>query len=156
MMINAVDAAKYISVNYKKKYNDPIDEMKLHKLLYFGQRESLIHSDHALFQDIFHGWRFGPVIPEIRKKYNEIIQCKEIILDAYSVFILDETLARYGEKDSWSLSRLSHGEYSWQKSREGISEHQNGNRVIPLDDIRLDAKKMRDRRNNLNRFYNIG
>jgi len=38
-----------------------------HKLLYFAQRESIIQTDTPLFDASFYGWRFGPILKEIRE-----------------------------------------------------------------------------------------
>ena len=35
--------ASYICNRYQREFGEKIDEMKLHKLMYFAQRESLIH-----------------------------------------------------------------------------------------------------------------
>lgn len=145
-MIKVIDAAKYIASKYKAIYGEEISEMKLHKLLYFAQREALIASDTPLFLEIFEGWRFGPVIPSIRHSFNSICNADQIVLDKFSETILNNTLLRYGNKDPWSLSRLSHGEYSWQKSREGVSEYQNSHREILIENIRIDAKRIKERR----------
>lgn len=152
-MTNALDAAKYIAFAYKKRFGETISEMKLHKLLYFAQRESLIAEDRPLFPEVFEGWRFGPVIPSIRYSFADISSSPEIELDATSKRVIEDTLKRYGGKDPWSLSRLSHGEYSWQKSREGVSEYQNSSNDMLLDDIRIDAKRVKERREILS---NIG
>ena len=41
--------ASYIAQRYKKEFGERISEMKLHKLLYFTQRESLIQLGEPLF-----------------------------------------------------------------------------------------------------------
>lgn len=145
-MINALNAAKYVASVYQEMFGETITEMKLHKLLYFAQREALIISNSPLFPETFEGWRFGPVIPSIRYSFAEICSSDAPCIDDFSKEILNETLRRYGGKDPWSLSRLSHGEYSWQKSREGISEYQNSDNVMMLNDIRIDAQRVRNRR----------
>ena len=50
---------------------------------------------------------------------------------------------RYGTLDSWDLSNLSHSESSWIKSRKGVPEGEIGDRIINLEDIKEDAKKVR-------------
>lgn len=152
-MTNALDAAKYLAFAYQNDHGEVITEMKLHKLLYFAQREALIVGNCPLFPEVFEGWRFGPVIPSIRYRFAEICSSTQPYLDEFSESVLDETMRRYGGKDPWSLSRLSHGEYSWQKSREGISEFQNSNNEMSIDDIRIDAERVKERREMLS---NIG
>lgn len=53
------------------QYGQQIDEMKLHKLMYFAQRESLIQTGAPLFNATFYGWKYGPVLKEIRSAYKD-------------------------------------------------------------------------------------
>ena len=43
-MVSVNTAASYIYEKYKSEFGTTIDEMKLHKLLYFAQWESIIHA----------------------------------------------------------------------------------------------------------------
>lgn len=132
---------------YREKYNEKIDEMKLHKLMYFAQRESLIVSDVALFDEEFRGWKYGPVLKSVREAYmdNSIIGIRELLSES-DENLINFVFRKYAEKTSWSLSRLTHNEYSWLRSREGISDGENGDNPISIDDIRIDAKRIRARR----------
>ena len=49
-MEKILNVAKYIVDTYKKISGTSIDEMKLHKLLYFTQRENLAITGQAMFQ----------------------------------------------------------------------------------------------------------
>ena len=69
-MYSAFEVASYIYNRYKRENNVSIDEMKLHKLLYFAQRESIIQTDEPLFTDEFEAWKYGPVLKEIRIHYK--------------------------------------------------------------------------------------
>ena len=140
--------ASYFSQRYQDAYGVKIDEMKLHKLMYFAQRESLIVNNEPLFQDAaFEGWRFGPVLPELRDLYRaeDLNETTELISDRDRQ-ILDTILTEYAPSDSWNLSTLSHGEICWKRSRRGISPSESSRKAIPLEDIRLDADRMRERR----------
>ncbi len=44
---------------------------------------------------------------------------------------------------STELKDLTHKEYSWRKSREGLTSEQRGNRDIRLEDIKRDAENVR-------------
>ena len=94
----------------------PLDEMKLHKLLYFAQREALIQTGKPLFKANFVGWKFGPVMLKIRKAYkNEQLDDADYQKTGIPYqSIMDRVFNDYAQKDSWSLSRLSHGEFSWK------------------------------------------
>lgn len=144
-----MNVAAYIANKFLSTYGQKIDEMKLHKLMYFAQRESFIQKNEPLFPATFYGWKYGPILKEIRGAYREGT-FENIVLqnfvDENSSTILDNVFADYAEKDSWSLSRLTHGEISWKNSRIGIAQDDNSDRPMNNDDIRKDAKRIRERR----------
>ena len=59
---------------------------------------------------------------------------------------MDKVFDHYAAKDSWSLSRLTHGEIAWKNSRVGIPEDVGSDNPMNLDDIRKDADRIRERR----------
>lgn len=140
-------AASYLCGRYEETYGQKIDEMKLHKLMYFAQRESLIRTGEPLFDAEFQGWRFGPVLPALREVYkaNDFAPLEELELGADQA-ALDAVFDEYAETDSWNLSLLSHGEICWKRSRKGIAPHESSSNPIPLEDIRADADRMQKRR----------
>lgn len=140
-------AASYLCGRYEETYGQKIDEMKLHKLMYFAQRESLILTGEPLFDAEFQGWRFGPVLPALREVYkaNAFAPLEELELGADQA-ALDAVFDEYAETDSWNLSLLSHGEICWKRSRKGIAPHESSSKPIPLEDIRADADRMQKRR----------
>lgn len=140
-------AASYLCGRYEEAYGQKIDEMKLHKLMYFAQRESLIRTGEPLFDAEFQGWRFGPVLPALREVYkaNDFAPLEELELGADQA-ALDAVFDEYAESDSWNLSLLSHGEICWKRSRKGIAPHESSSNPIPLEDIRADAERMQKRR----------
>ena len=140
-------AASYLCGRYEEVYDQQIDEMKLHKLMYFAQRESLIRTGEPLFDAEFQGWRFGPVLPALREVYraNDFAPLEELELGEDRA-ALDAVFDEYAETDSWNLSLLSHGEICWKRSRKGIAPHESSSNPIPLEDIRADADRMQKRR----------
>ena len=147
-MKDMMTVAAYIYDRYQNEYEEKIDEMKLQKLMYFAQRESLIRTGEPLFEGDFYGWRFGPVLKELRAPYKEESFASDVSDEdmAADKKVLDEVFKAYAHKDAWSLSRLSHGEICWKRSRKGVSPYDSSDNMIPLDDIRLDAQRMRERR----------
>lgn len=147
-MITALQAASYISLRYLNEKGVKIDEMKLHKLLYFAQRESIIINNEPMFEEQFVAWKYGPVMLCVRDAYrlgklndsipDEEKECQEKVFDS--------VIKRYAEKPSWSLSTLTHGEYSWQVARKGLSPDVNGHNLISVEDIRKDAERIKLRR----------
>lgn len=151
-MENVLNVAAHIAQDYFSEYGQQIDEMKLHKLMYFAQRESLIQTDKPLFKATFYGWKYGPVLKEIRSVYKDgtftSIKPQKFLTDC--IMILKKVMEEYAGKDSWSLSRLTHGEMSWKKSRIGVPEDENSDRPMRLEDIRADAERIKTRRKMLN------
>ena len=143
-MDQVINVAQYVFDQYKKVTGEVIDEMKLHKLLYFAQRESLAITNKPLFKGEFEGWKYGPVCKEIRNSITPdgIIDAYENISDE-SKYVINNVILEYGSLASWKLSELSHKESSWKNARIGLKEGENGNRKLKLEDIREDAKKVR-------------
>lgn len=143
-MEKIINIAEYICNEYQRLSGETIDELKLQKLLYFAQRESLAINDQPLFQESFEGWVHGPVSTEVRKYFigtGMAINVEDISID--SKRIVNNVIEEYGRLASWKLRDLSHEEVSWRNSRIGLNESSRGNRDILLDDIREDAKKVR-------------
>ena len=150
-MEKLMDVASYIYNRYQETKGERIDEMKLHKMLYFAQRESFIQKDEPLFKEVFYGWKFGPVLKEIRNAYRDNTFYSHIDEKIISRIkgIMDKIFAEYADKDSWSLSRLTHGEIAWKNSRRGIIDGVNSDYPIDVEDIRKDAERVKTRREGL-------
>ena len=144
-MERIIDVAQYIFDEYKRLSGKVIDEMKLHKLLYLVQRESLAITGEPLFKEGFEGWKYGPVCRVVRNCYTEGGMYDKGIkeISAESAYIAKNIILQYGGYESWKLSQLSHKEESWRKSRTGIPNGENGDRIIELEDIMKDAEKVR-------------
>ena len=69
-MERVYDVAQYIFDEYNRISGQLIDEMKLQKLLYFSQRESLAILGIPMFNAEFEGWRYGPVCKDVRNAYT--------------------------------------------------------------------------------------
>lgn len=153
-MEDLMNIASYICNRYMDEYGVDIDEMKLHKLMYFSQRESLIQDKKPLFNAVFYGWKYGPILKEIRIAYHNKAFYKKVSVEVCDriAHIMNKVFEEYAGKDSWSLSRLTHGEYAWKNSRIGIPEGENGDNPMNLDDIRKDADRIRERREMLLQF----
>lgn len=147
-MEKLMNIASYVYNRYYETKGERIDEMKLHKMLYFAQRESLIQRNEPLFAETFYGWKFGPILKEIRNAYRDssfLEEVEEVVIGRIKT-IMDKVFEEYADKDSWSLSRLTHGEYSWKNSRRGIPDGVNGDNPMDINDIAKDAERVRLRR----------
>lgn len=147
-MENLMSVASYVFNRYQDTMGETIDEMKLHKLLYFAQRESIIQRNEPLFEEVFYGWKFGPILKEIRSAYRDDTFLNVVDEEIISRIkdIMDKVFEEYASKDSWSLSRLTHGEISWKNSRKDIPDGANSDNPMSLDDIIKDAERIKQRR----------
>lgn len=144
-MEKILNVAQYIYKKYLEVTGEHIDELKLHKLLYFSQRETFAILNKPLFTENFEGWKFGPVSKEVRETFADekgILRKTKDISDE-SKYIINNVILEYGSLASWKLSSLSHKEISWINSRKGIGKGENGSNIINIEDIREDAKKVR-------------
>lgn len=149
-MIDVIKIASYICKRYRDELNTSIDEMKLHKLLYFSQRESIIQTGEPMFQAQFAAWKYGPVLVQVREGYraNTLnLMPSDEELSSY-MGVLDYVFLHYAKKDSWTLSLLTHGESCWQKARIGCDVEEHCDELISIDNLRKDAERMK-----LRRFY---
>lgn len=148
--MNVLTVAACICGRYQETFGEKIDEMKLHKMLYFAQRESLIQTNEPLFDATFRGWKYGPVLKELRTPYQEGTLPPVTEADALALQpVLDKVFREFADKDSFSLSRLTHGEISWRRSRKGVPPAANSDNPISTEDIRLDAQRIRERQKQL-------
>ena len=143
-MEKIINVAQYIFNEYKRVTEEIIDEMKLQKLLYFSQRETFAILNQPLFNEVFEGWRYGPVSREVRTVFTEDgINAQTEDIKSESKYIINNIIQEYGALASWKLSALTHKETSWLNSRKGLKKEENGNMKIKMEDIREDAKKVR-------------
>lgn len=144
-MERIIDVAEYIIKKYRDMDGLSIDEMKLHKLLYFVQRESLALTNEPMFAEPFEGWKYGPVSPIVRSKFapDGIHDDHLGKLSFEDKRIVNNVLAEFADVETWRLSQLSYQETSWLNSRKGLDQNAAGTRQLSIEDIREDAKKVR-------------
>jgi uncharacterized phage-associated protein len=97
--------------------NDSMTNLRLNKLLYFAQGWSLARTGKPLFNNNFEAWKFGPVVPEIYRKYkpygkNPIDQVdfsynyNSLSNDDYELLI--DVAREYGKYSAGALVDISH------------------------------------------------
>lgn len=140
--------ASYICMRYQKEFGRCIDEMKLHKLLYFVQRESIVQLGAPIFKEEFEAWRYGPVLVPVRQLYRDGLLDTPLPAEAIEKYsaVFDKVFSQYAVKDSWSLSSLTHGEYSWRHARQGVPDDVNCTNKMTVEDISIDAQRIKTRR----------
>ncbi len=142
------EVASYISMRYQKEFGRRIDEMKLHKLLYFVQRESLIQIGKPIFAEKFQAWKYGPVMVPVRHLYKDNLLDTPLPTKAVEKYgsVFEKVFSQYAIKDSWSLSSITHGEYSWRHARQGFPDEENCTNELSMEDICKDAERIKMRR----------
>lgn len=141
-MEDVMKIASYICQRYECQFGARIEEMKLHILLYFAQRECMVQTENPLFDAVFYAQSFGPFLPKVHTCYSLNMLSEKLPESAAREYesVFDEVFASLARKSSRSLSNLVHGESSWKKAFA-----QGGNTPISLDDIRNDANRFRAR-----------
>ena len=140
-MERIIDVANFIFEEYKKISGIVIDEMKLHKLLYFAQRETLAILNEPLFKEPMEAWDYGPVSPKVRLIYtdNGLVGDNFKSISSQHAYIVKDIILQYGSLASWKLSEMSHQEVSWLNARKTGSKKAQ----MSLEDIKEDAKHVR-------------
>lgn len=135
--------AKALYDMYYEQNGVRMDEMKMHKLMYFSQRESLMYNNEPLFEGTFYGWKYGPVLKEVRSAYmhGTLLSKSFGKVSADTMEVLKSVLERYGSLSSWKLSSLSHEEFSWKKARKGLEAADDGDVKLSLDAMKVDATR---------------
>lgn len=147
-MEDVVKIASYICQRYEHQFCSRLEEMKLHKLLYFTQRESFIQLGEPIFPQHFRARLYGPVMPcvhEIFSKNGLHEMPAAEVLEKYRR-VLDRVFEAYAPKDVMSLVSLSKGQYSYQKVAKSYGWMQPCDEEMQTDDIRIDAEKFNVRR----------
>lgn len=135
--------AKLFNDLFKAENGTDMDQMRMHKMMYLVQREALMCYNEPLFASEFQGWKFGPVLVEVRNEYMTGNMFRYVLgeLEEKSRELVEAVYKRYKEMSSWKLSSLSHGELSWKAAREGLAADENGTVVLKLADMRVDAAR---------------
>ncbi len=144
-MVDIFSLAKYISDRFMSEYHREMDEMKLHKLVYFIQRESFVRLDKPIIDERFEAWKYGPVMRCLRNR-SKVYEAKGLSEAEIAEYgdVLDSVFKLYAGKDSWTLSNISHGESCWRKAK---NKETSSNPVeISTEDIREDARNILIRR----------
>lgn len=140
-MPETLRVATYIADEYRRLFGQQIDEMKLHKLMYFTQRESIIQTGAHMFDAEFRAWKYGPVLLEVREAYKTMSLLSSLTEEMKEQFkdVFEKILTHYAPKKSMSLVCLSHAEVSWKRARKGYGKYESSDVPMLLSDIYEDA-----------------
>ena len=94
-----------------------------------------------MFSAPFEAWKYGPVVVEVRDLYRKDalnVPLTKAELEVYKP-IFDYVFMNYADKDSWSLSNLTHSETSWKNARKGLGLDEHCSNGLDMEDIRKEA-----------------
>ena len=142
-MADTLAVAKYLNELNVQAHGENMDQMKMHKLMYFSQRESLMKLNNPLFDELFEAWKYGPVLVSVRNEYliKHMFSGNYTPLNDTEKKLVNYVFKRYDKYTLWSLSTLCYIEYSWQKAREGLNYNESGNKYMDLSAMRIDGSK---------------
>ncbi|HEB9328872.1 TPA: DUF4065 domain-containing protein [Campylobacter coli] len=116
-------ANEFIRLNCNK--NNILTHMHIQKLVYFAHAMSLATYNKPLVKETFQAWPYGPVNVEIYQelkgsgKDNIISMLKteddSAELDENSKKIIHAVYDKFGGKNAWKLSEISHNNSPWKK-----------------------------------------
>lgn len=116
--------------------------MKLQKIVYYSQVESLIHYDRPLFKEKIEAWAAGPVIRELFEKHKGLRHVNSIEIGNSENLTAEQractrwAVEKYGAMDGDTLSHLTHIEQPWKAARRGLPDGTPSRREITMKSIR--------------------
>lgn len=130
--LSADDVAQYIVLKCINE-GHPISNLQLQKILYFCQCEYLKKTGDPLFDDSFVAWQYGPVIPDVYRKYslwggNHIDWIKQSIsplhIDSEILAIINPIIEKKRDVPPWDLVSQTHTPDSpWYKTyKNGLGD----------------------------------
>jgi len=133
-----------ISDDYRYLYGSLLNRVDESSLHWKGKdQEAFISRIHA-FEGDFEGWKYGPVSREVRNNfYNGEIVVPTNEISENLQYIVNNVILEYGSLAAWKLSELSHRDVSWKNARRGLAEDDVGHVLLSIEDIKVDAAKVR-------------
>jgi uncharacterized phage-associated protein/DNA-binding phage protein len=116
--------------------------MKLQKIVYYSQVESLAHYHRPLFKEKIEAWAAGPVVRELYEKHKGLRHLNSIDLGNSENLTTEHkvciqwSVEKYGNMDGDTLSHLTHIEQPWKKARTGFADGAPSSSEITLESMR--------------------
>lgn len=140
-MTTITDVAAYILQN-----NGTMSTMKLEKLCFYSQAQSLSKRGIPLFDEDFQAWRNGPVSPTLFNLHRHLFLIHAGELDPFlpdgaprltdaEKTLIDMVCGQLASKTGNQLSERTHAEAPWRDARAGLSPADPCNRTIGKDSI---------------------
>ncbi len=136
----AIDVARYI-IQYSNERNYGVSNLRLQKLLYFVQAASLslTKDKQPCFCEEIEAWEFGPVVPEVYRKYkcygngniptSDIYETKsgniwdaerhvfdKHVLPKWQREIIENVIEQFADCSTTWLVKLTHHQSPWKNA----------------------------------------
>lgn len=143
--MNALALAGYV-VNYCLFKGQPTTNLRLQKILYFLQIQSLIDSklNSKLIDSDFEAWKFGPVIRDVYYAYclnaamPILTPAQGIATDIQVPDYVNKCIDKALTMQPWELVEKSHRKGgAWERCYV-----EKANNIIPIDLIKLEASQL--------------
>lgn len=122
-MLSCHEIAQYFLSKVDEDAGDSISNLKLQKLVYYGQGFHLAVFDTPLFGEEIVAWEHGPVVVDLYRTYKKRganpIPAEDINLEKYHPKLrelLDEVYSVYGQFSASKLRALTHEEPPWKET----------------------------------------
>jgi uncharacterized phage-associated protein len=109
-----------------------VDQMKLHKLLYYAQAWNLAWYGIPMFEARIEAWQHGPYVPRVGRVYSQQnlgyatikipVEGDPTRIDPERAMVLDSVIVAYDELSGSDLARLIKSEGPWHEARGGRSD----------------------------------
>ena len=146
-------SARTVANHFVELFNgrSGISNLKLQKLLYYGQAWHLAIYGEPLFRDRIEAWVHGPVLPPVfgafkHNGWRPIFSAagSAVLPDRFKPH-LKEVLDAYGGFTATELERMTHQEGPWREARGGIPNHRPSRAIITHDAMkRFYGSRLRD------------
>lgn len=145
MTYNALDVAKYI-IDHEAQSKRAVSNLRLQKLLYFVQAQFVMNSKDGrpCFTQRMEAWDFGPVVPEVYRKYKYYGSAmipygipEQTAISTSDGKLIDDILNHCAKYSTSELVEITHAQTPWKRAyRNGFS-----NEITP-DAIRAYFKEV--------------
>ena len=156
--IDSIDKIDHV-VKYLLINSLDITPLALQKLLYYSQSFFKIFTGEFLFSNDCEAWIHGPVYKNVYHKYknygcapifSESEDQADINLTKLEKEVLDNVLRNFGCYSGRILEEMTHAELPWRKTRIGLDDKENTNRIIEKNLIVEYFSDVKDKYNMLN------
>lgn len=131
---------------------EPVDHLRLQKLVYYVQAWRLALYGEPLFNGEIQAWIHGPVQPQIYSRFKEWrwrpivpegLKCPDLPPEVCDH--IDEVLSVYSGFSGEELESIVHQEEPWLKARRGLPPLEPSNNIIDEKDMEVFYLRMAQR-----------